>query len=365
MSETHPSTVLQNPALAWTGTRNSLFGIFFKNLLLTIVTLGVYRFWAITNMRRYLWSNIRVAGQPLEYTGAGGELLRGFLMATLLLVLTFAGAFAIGYGIAQATGYPWMTLNLGLWIFYPVMLLLVFAAYFLGRRYLMTRTSLRGIRFGQDGSPVSYALQMFGQSLLTVFTVGFYTPWMIAARLQRTVGETRWGNVKFAFKGEGKSLFLWYLLSALCILVAVIVIVVAIIFLMASTYNNARNPIMVLANPSIFIVIVIAYFVAVLAPALVMISAVLRFTITNTTIDNDAMRFSLTASVWKVMGLVASNMLIVIFSLGLLAPIAIHRVMQFLTTHITLTGSLDLARVAQTPDESGQLSNIIGAGFNI
>ena len=48
-----------------------LFGIAFRNLVLTIVTLSIYRFWAKTRIRRYLWSQVTVASDRLEYTGTG------------------------------------------------------------------------------------------------------------------------------------------------------------------------------------------------------------------------------------------------------------------------------------------------------
>ena len=67
------------------GRLSELYAIFIPNLLLTIVTLGVYRFWAITRMRRYLWSRFVFLGERFEYTGTGGELFRGFLLAMLVL----------------------------------------------------------------------------------------------------------------------------------------------------------------------------------------------------------------------------------------------------------------------------------------
>lgn len=56
------------------------------NLVLTLATLGLYAPWGRVRVRRYLWSSTTVAGEPLDYTGTGGELLRGALLALLLVV---------------------------------------------------------------------------------------------------------------------------------------------------------------------------------------------------------------------------------------------------------------------------------------
>ena len=57
------------------------------NLLLTIVTLGVYVFWARTRTRRYLWSRTQFIDDRLEWTGTGLELFVGYLLAFVLFVL--------------------------------------------------------------------------------------------------------------------------------------------------------------------------------------------------------------------------------------------------------------------------------------
>src|SRR6516162_1908703 len=46
--------------------------------VLLMFTLGIYRFWLSTDIRRYLWSNTELAGESFEYTGTAYELLLGF-----------------------------------------------------------------------------------------------------------------------------------------------------------------------------------------------------------------------------------------------------------------------------------------------
>ncbi len=372
MSATHSASVLRDPALSWTGTTSSLFGIFFKNLLLTVVTLGLYRFWAITNMRQYVWSNIRVAGQPLEYTGTGGELFRGFLLSLLLMLLIVAVSMGIGFAIGgdlKLDGAP-AGLIIGVYLLFLPMIFLGYAFVFLSRRYLMTRTQLRGIRFGQDGSVIGFVGSMFGRMLLCAITLGIHTPWMTAERLRRTVGATRWGNLKFDFKGKGVELFGWYVLTFLIVMAIMAVIAVLVIAPMFANIAGISRTGKISHPGDLFsvwqIVLLIAGYIAVIVvPGLILISAIWRFTISNMTLDNDTLRFELKASLGQLMLLVAANLGIVILSLGLLAPIAIQRVMTFFTSHIALTGAIDLTRVSQPPEETGRLSNIIAAGASV
>jgi len=64
------------------------------------VTLGIYRFWLATDVRRFLWSHTEIAGEGLEYIGTARELLLGFLIAIALLVplnvMFFLAAFSHG-----------------------------------------------------------------------------------------------------------------------------------------------------------------------------------------------------------------------------------------------------------------------------
>ena len=72
------------------GKRSRVFKMSFLMGLLTVLTLGFYRFWMKTRLRRYYWSSIRPGGHPLEYVGDPLEKLLGFFIAAVIL------AFYIG-----------------------------------------------------------------------------------------------------------------------------------------------------------------------------------------------------------------------------------------------------------------------------
>lgn len=58
-----------------------------KTSLLTLVTLGIYRFWAKTRVRKYFWSSVVGEGDGFEYTGTGIEKILVFLVAVVVLAI--------------------------------------------------------------------------------------------------------------------------------------------------------------------------------------------------------------------------------------------------------------------------------------
>lgn len=185
----------------------SLFGLLVRNVILQFVTLGIYRFWARTNLRRYFWSATEFSGEPFEYSGRGSELFVGFLLAmaflaplfgALYIAETFFGQETLGYALFQLA---WLTL----------IVFLVNVGIFMSRRYLLTRTLWRGIRAGQAGSAIHYAFLSMGLSVLNFITLGMIGPWVRYKRQAYLMRNTLFGAQAFVFAPSVKNLFAsWY-----------------------------------------------------------------------------------------------------------------------------------------------------------
>ena len=67
--------------VSFSGDRGEFFGLVTRGAALELITVGFYRFWLATDIRRHLWSNTHIDGDAAEYTGRGKELLIGFLIA--------------------------------------------------------------------------------------------------------------------------------------------------------------------------------------------------------------------------------------------------------------------------------------------
>jgi uncharacterized membrane protein YjgN (DUF898 family) len=194
----------------FTGAMRAFRKIIVRGALLQLATFGVYRFWLTTDARRFLWANTEIGGDSLEYAGTAMELFLGFLMAIALLVpvyvMLFIGSLELGV---------WSQLSsIGAFVF-----LAVFGQYasYRARRYRLTRTVFRGIRFHQSGSPSAYALRSLAWGALTMLSAGLAWPWAQASLERYKLAHTHYGDWQGAFAGSGTRLFvrgigLWLIL---------------------------------------------------------------------------------------------------------------------------------------------------------
>src|SRR5215469_3511359 len=95
------SSRLSPVRLRFLGNREDYWRLMIRGGALQVITLGIYRFWLFTDMRRFLWASTEVAGETLEYTGTGLELLLGFLIAIAILIPVYALFFvaSLEYGL--------------------------------------------------------------------------------------------------------------------------------------------------------------------------------------------------------------------------------------------------------------------------
>ena len=137
------------PGIArFVGRGKTFWRLLSSGAVLLMFTLGIYRFWLTTDVRRYLWSNTELAGESFEYTGTAYELLLGFLIALALLVPLYATFFVL-------TLAPNNLLSL---LALLILILLGQYAFYRARRYRLTRTLYRGVRFHQSGSAILYSV---------------------------------------------------------------------------------------------------------------------------------------------------------------------------------------------------------------
>ena len=202
--------------LDFTGNRGGFLELITRGAGLELVTLGFYRFWLVTDIRRHLWSNTVIDGDAAEYTGRGRELLIGFLIALAILMPIYLGYFLISIEAEHLQAMASIPLVLSFYVFGQ------FAIY-RARRYRLTRTVWRGVRFWMDGSGWLYALHASLWAVLAIATLGLALPWRTAA-LERYKLEHSWyGDLQGRFEGRGWDLFkrIWWLwlVSPLAILI--------------------------------------------------------------------------------------------------------------------------------------------------
>ena len=182
--------------ICYAGKLKNHYHIWLKNTVLTILTLGIYRFWGKTNLRSYIWSHLEIYGHPLIYNGTPLELLRSFTKA-LPLFLVFMGAqhglelVHIGYGASVSV------LSL-VWI--------VSFIFYSKHQYVYSRTTWKGIRFGLGGSRVGFANLSFILFVKSLFTLGLRDHIYVIQQNKFLCENVFWGDVQLTFTGDSQDL---------------------------------------------------------------------------------------------------------------------------------------------------------------
>jgi uncharacterized membrane protein YjgN (DUF898 family) len=124
--------------LAFTGTGAEYFRIWIVNLLLTIVTLGIYSAWAKVRRLQYFDRNTTLDGAAFDFHGKPVAILKGRIVA---LVLVAGYQYAFGF-----------SLTAGLLVIGALLVILPFLLRG-ALRFRLHNTSWRGLRFAFTGTP--------------------------------------------------------------------------------------------------------------------------------------------------------------------------------------------------------------------
>jgi uncharacterized membrane protein YjgN (DUF898 family) len=206
--------------VTFTGQRSEFLRLLIRGALLEACTVGFYRFWLNTDMRRHLWSNTAVGGDVLEYTGTAKELLIGFLFALAILVPIYLVYFFIGLEAERLQAFASIPLVIFFYLFAQ------FAVY-RARRYRLTRTVWRGVRFWMSGSGWAFAGRAGLWSLVVLLTLGLLLPWYQAALERYKMRHTAYGDLAGHFNGTGGGLFKragWIWLLTWAVIVTIVVL---------------------------------------------------------------------------------------------------------------------------------------------
>ena len=200
--------------LVFHGSAWTLLGMHVVNVLFTLLTLGIFYFWARTRVRAYLHSQSDLERDRFAYHGTGRELLIGFVKG----LLVFGIPVALLSVVPQVLRFPAAVAGALQTVLWLLGLFLVPVAMVGARRYRLSRTSWRGIRFSFRG-PVRELVGIFVLgSILTPLTLGIYYPVFMTQRQAFMVSHAYFGSRKFDFDARGSALIGPFLLMALLFL---------------------------------------------------------------------------------------------------------------------------------------------------
>ena len=327
-------------AFEFEGRWQSYAPIAFTNLLLTIVTLGIYRFWGKARTRRYLWSHTRFIDDRLEWSGTGVELFKGALMALVVIVLplvllnTLAQSLVL-HGQQVLGGILLMAQFIALF-------LLVGVALFRSLRYRLSRTYWRGIRGGSADPGLRYGWSYLWKNAAGYFTGGLLMPWAMVALWNERWNGMSFGPFHFAADGRVAGLMRRFLLCYLAPLVGGVVVVVIAAASMSGTANpSAFGPMIVgamvgvLAIYVIFGLVVMAYY-----------AKFFRQMVGATSLGTLGFGFAATTTDW--LKLLLGDIALVLVTLGIGAVFLDYRHWKFFVTHLEAYGEIDPEALTQS-----------------
>lgn len=323
--------------LKFSGDGAEYFKIWAVNLALTIITLGIYSAWAKVRRLRYFYGNTTLQGSTFDFHGRPVAILRGRIVALVLLVLYTQSAkfsltlFAITIVFIAAI-FPW--------IFYRSL------------RFRLGNTSYRGVRF-QFGGTVAGAYALFVPAILLVLGPNFlfvativpgakpdlramgplfllylvllaYWPYFLHRLRCYQHGQAFFGSSQFGYSGSAG---MFYVLVLKCLAFSMVGSFVMGIFVGALSayvgFSNKGAPISPAHLMAIIYPVIALFYAGMLAIIPFWTSRSQNIVWNNTLLNETACRSNLPFK--RLFWIEAQNFLLTIVTLGIFRPFAAVR----------------------------------------
>jgi uncharacterized membrane protein YjgN (DUF898 family) len=310
------------------GTAREWFGIWIVNILLSILTIGIYSAWAKVRTKKYFYQNTVIAGRNFDYHATGGQIFKGRLIIiagviAYSIIASFAPLFAPVIALAFAFLMP----------------------YFIAKsiKFNASNTSWANVRMGFDGSiGDSYLIYLF-YPFLTALTLYTTAPFLARARARYFFNNYRLGTSRFSFSsGIGPFYKIFGIALAIFVVFGAISVPLLISTLATSDFSRGaaanQGAMIAVILPLYFALILILIILAVLVQTMI-----LRLIMNKMTLGGEVHRFASSLSATRMVWITISNAVVVIITLGLMAPWAQIRKARYIaqSSHVVPNGSLD------------------------
>ncbi len=350
------------------GRVGELLPVVLLNTLLNIVTLSIYRFWGKTRVRRYLWRQTHFMGEPLEYSGNGGELFKGFLVVFFLILLPLGVISKVADTYLDPLSMESVAYST---VFFVFTYLLVGFAIYRARRYRLSRTRWRGIRGGMKGSASGYATRYLLYWMLNFATLAWAYPWLRVKLFQRLMGETTFGDRSFRVDDAMAPLYrvfaLYWIGSAL---VSALVMAATVYPWGGGDFVHQDGQLVYVEDLEFHWKYILQWRGIVIWLMVMMVGWVwYRAREINHFADLTSfsgVSFRMKATTWSLTGLMFINGLLVLLTLGFAQPLAQLRTFRYFCDRLEMIGDLNPDWIrqssAQTPSTGEGLADAFALG---
>lgn len=360
-------------SLRFHGKGGEYFGIWIVNLLLTIVTLGIYSAWATVRTRKYFYGNTEIAGSALDFHGDPKAILLGRIIAIVLLGLYVYGSYVHFYVpvvvmLLVILAYPWF--------------------YVKSWRFRLRNTSWRGIYFDFRADAGYFYRRLLAYFLvLAVLLGGFYymaangmsgwqagllffafiiglwslAPMIYAELINGALHHSYLGDSRFDLglqKGPWVGLF-WKTVGVYILVAIAIGIVSAVVYGIAAgvgAFDADNEPWLMIAGAYV------GMFLVYLVPYAYWQIRKLNMIFAHLQIKD--VHFSSNMHVMPFAKLLFVNSLLTIITLGLAYPWAAVRMARYQIEHVRVRGNFD-SFVGSTQQESNALGDEVASAFDM
>jgi uncharacterized membrane protein YjgN (DUF898 family) len=314
--------------IAFSGKGGGYFRIWIVNIILSILTLGIYSAWAKVRRKQYFYGHTRILDASFEYLADPWKILKGrIIIVTLFLAYSALSEFLPIVGTFLSFAFifvlPWIVVRS-----------LAFNA---------RNSAWRNIRFGFSGKVGDAAKAFVLWPFLALVSLGILMPYSLYRQKQFVVANSRYGNTRFAFEATVRDFYRLFLSAIIPVLAGLALLLLAG-FLLA---------------PMAILMGVVLYFY---------LFAFLTVKLTNVTYNAlrlDVHRFNAALAVKPFMLIVIGNALALVLTLGLFWPWARVRLLRYKLEHLSLLTSGDLDHfVAEERKQISALGDEAGDFFD-
>jgi uncharacterized membrane protein YjgN (DUF898 family) len=311
---------------SFTGSGSEYFRVWIVNLLLTILTLGIYSAWAKVRKTRYFYDNTKVAGSSFDYHGNPVAILKGRIVA-----LAFIAAYNLAFHFSDAMGFVMLAILVALspWLVWKSL------------QFKLYNSSYRGIRFGFRGSMGKVYLVYLMLPLLAFFSAYLLAPFAHQQMKKFQHEESRYGSTHFSFHASAGSFYKAYLIGFLVALAGMIVIGIGFSGSLAALFK-AGGPKQAGAGAiGMFALFILALYLWMFSLYPIFLTMIQNLIWNRTRLGEHRFKSEMRAG--RMTFIVLSNLIGIALTLGLFIPFAQIRAMKYRIESMTLMpeGSLD------------------------
>lgn len=327
--EASPSTPVQpsfsRHIVEFTADAGEFFRIWIVNILLSIVTLGIYSAWAKVRTNQYLYSHTKIAGHAFRYLANPIQILKGRLIAVAVFVVLavlnhFNPLIGAAVSLLMLFAFPWLLLQ--------------------SLRFKMRMTAYRNVRFGFHGSYGGFIKYFIGLPLLSVFTFYLLMPYALKRMDEYVYSNISYGGRRASVSLEAGTYYSTALkiLGTLLVGIFVTVIVTMVMALLGGILGDEVGAV-------IATIIGAACYAGIAVITKAMWTCSIRNYIYNNLEIEQLAKFESKMATDSYSILLFTNALLVIFTLGLGYAWAVVRLQHYHASNTTVLLSDDIERL--------------------